>query len=105
MAFMTEKRTIRSNGHKRHLNWFLITLAVIIVFSGWTLINQQSTLSALKEDTATAQARLKAAQEENQLLKAESEQLSDEAYVEKLAREDLGMTRQGELPYIYDDKK
>ena len=29
----------------------------------------------------------------------------DDAYIEKLAREELGMTRKGEIPYIYAENK
>ncbi len=56
-------------------------------------------LSQARTDQAAAEARLKAAQEENAALRAEQENLGRLDYVEKLAREELGMTRQGELPY------
>ena len=33
------------------------------------------------------------------------EKLMDDSYIEKLARENLGMTKQGEMPYIYSQDK
>ena len=41
----------------------------------------------------------------NEALKAENEKLMDDSYIEKLARENLGMTKQGEMPYIYSQDK
>ena len=56
-------------------------------------------LGQLAENQAAAEARHSAAQEENEELKQEKAALSDPAYIEKIAREELGMTRHGELPY------
>ena len=56
-------------------------------------------LGQLAENQAAAEARLSAAQEENEALKQEKAALSDPAYIEKIAREELGMTRHAELPY------
>ena len=42
---------------------------------------------------------LSAAQEENNHLQAEKTHLGELPYIEKLAREELGMTGAGELPY------
>ena len=39
------------------------------------------------------------AQEENDRLQAEKTHLGELPYIEKLAREELGMTGEGELPY------
>ena len=55
-------------------------------------------LQQIAEDQAVADARLAAAQAENEALKQEKANLQDLSYVEKIAREELGMTRQGELP-------
>ena len=43
-------------------------------------------------------------QDQIEQLQQEKEQLVDPSYVEKLAREDLGMTKDGEIPYIYQKK-
>jgi len=83
----------------RRFNWFALILAGIIVYFASILISQQMYLSQARTDQAAAEARLKTAQEENAALRAEQENLGRLDYVEKLAREELGMTRQGELPY------
>ncbi|MBO5652252.1 MAG: cell division protein FtsL [Selenomonas sp.] len=89
---------------KREINWFaLIMLAVIVYFSS-ILISQQVYLSQAADDYASAKARLEAAEKENAALKEEARQLNELSYIEKVAREELGMTRAGELPYSVGHK-
>lgn len=87
-----------------NLGWLLITLCVL-VYGIWVIGDKAVTLSQLNGDIDKAQQRLEAAQMENQQLKDEQANLSNDAYIEKLAREELGMTRQGEIPYIYAENK
>ena len=92
-------------GAGRGFNWFAILLAAIVAYGGWILADQQMTMGALDDDMAAARERLQAARTENQQLKDENTRLQDDDYIEKLAREELGMTRKGEMPYIYADNK
>lgn len=95
----------KGKGSGRGFNWFALLLAVIFIYAGWILAGQQMTLGELGNDMAAAQDRLQSARAENQQLKDENAMLYDEAYIEKLAREELGMTRKDEMPYIYADNK
>ncbi len=91
--------------HKRKFSWASLLFAAFMVYSCWQVADQFGRLSALNSDMEAAQQRLEAAQQENQQLKDEEARLSDNDYIEKLAREELGMTRQGEMPYIYATNK
>ena len=82
------------------LNWFVFLLLAIIGWFSYTFVNQQSDLNAVNRDYAAARERLAAARERNETLRVERDSLNDLAYIEKVAREDLGMTRRGEMPYI-----
>lgn len=84
---------------KRRFYFFVPLMAIIIGYFAFVLVSQQVHLGQLAENQAAAEARLSAAQEENEALKEEKAALSDPAYIEKIAREELGMTRHGELPY------
>lgn len=95
----------RSGNAKRRLNWFLLILVCICGYFAYVFFMQQMNLNALKDDTEAARARLANAQQENEELSKEREALDDLDYIEKIAREELGMTRQGEMPYIYQKKK
>ena len=65
-----------------------------------TVVTRSEAMNAFDQlRQEAADARLAAAEAENAALKQEKADLQDPAYVEKIAREELGMTRHGELPY------
>ena len=80
----------------RRPRWFVITLLVILGYFGSMIVSQGFYLSHVYEDQRLASERLTA---ENDRLRAEKERLGELPYIEKLAREELGMTGAGELPY------
>lgn len=86
------------------LGWLVVTLCVLI-YGVYVIGDKAMTISQLNSDMDQARLRLEEAQRENQQLKEENASLSDDAYIEKLAREELGMTRKGEIPYIYAENK
>ncbi len=84
---------------RRNINWFAVVMVVVIVYFASILVSQQVYLSQAADDYAAAKARLEAAEKENEALRAEKQQLNELGHIEKVAREELGMTRAGELPY------
>lgn len=84
---------------RQRINWFVLILAGILIYFFSLLVSQQMYLHQTGSDQEAAEARLKLAQQENARLREEQENLNRLDYIEKLAREELGMTRQGELPY------
>ena len=85
---------------RRQFNWFLLLLLVIGGWFSYTFVTQQIHLNAVAKDYEATQICLEEARMRNEALKKERADLSDAAYIEKVARETLGMTRQGEVPYI-----
>ena len=81
-------------------NWFVVTMVAIIGYFSYTFVEQQIHLNALNRDYEAAKSRLEAAKARNAELKEQRAGLESPEYIEKVAREDLGMTRQGEMPYI-----
>ena len=75
---------------QRGINWFALIMLAIIVYFSSILISQQVYLSQAADDYAA--------------LKEEARQLNELSYIEKVAREELGMTRAGELPYSVGHK-
>lgn len=86
-------------GRKKRINWFFFLLIAVIAYFSSIMISQQMYLSQVSEDQEAAEQRLAAARKENEELRQERENLNRMDYIEKLAREELGMTRQGEIPY------
>lgn len=83
----------------RRPRWFVITVLLILGYFGSMIVSQGLYLSHVHEDQRLASDRLAAAQAENDRLRTEKERLGELPYIEKLAREELGMTGAGELPY------
>jgi len=83
-----------------NFDWFAVAIIVISLYFSYNFIQQQSRLNAIERNCGEVQLRLDAARQKNQSLRAEKERLESHAYIEKVAREDLGMTRRGEMPYI-----
>ena len=90
---MSRTRLHSARPQRRQINWFVIIMALMFLLAAFKLGEQAFTYHDLSQDKVQAEARLK-----------EKEQLVDPSYVEKLAREDLGMTKDGEIPYIYQKK-
>ena len=90
---MAQRRT------PRRPRWFVITLLIILSYFGSIIVSQGLYLSHVHEDQVLATQRLMSARAENDRLRAEKDRLDELPYIEKLAREELGMTGVGELPY------
>ena len=88
----------------RRLDWFVVLMVGIVGYFSYMMVSQHFYLNSVNQDYDAAQQRLQSAQQENDALQQEKAQLHDPAYIEKIAREELGMTRQGEMPYIYSRK-
>ncbi len=84
---------------KFKFSWFWITFAVIVVYFTSVIISQQMHLNQVGQSQLAAERRLEVAQRENERLKQEVADLNDLSYIERIAREELGLTKRGELPY------
>ena len=79
---------------------FAVIVALWIIGFGYTFCMQQSHLNEVEEDRAVAVTRLEEARARNAELKKERDSMDKPEFIEKVAREELGMTRQEEMPYI-----
>lgn len=80
--------------------WSRLLILAIIAYSGFVCVNLWQEHHAIGRETGTIKVRLEQLQDQNQQLKQERDQLNNPAYVEKIAREELGMAKPGEVPYI-----
>lgn len=82
------------------IKWFRIIMAGFAVYFCYHLIGLQGQLSNIEQETAAARQRVEQARQSNAALVQERERLQTPAYVEKLAREELGLVKPGEIPYV-----
>lgn len=84
---------------KSGFNWFALFMFMMIAYFSTVLISQQVHLSHVSESQRIADKRLEAAKATNVRLQKELAELQNLDNIEKLAREDLGLAKEGELPY------
>lgn len=82
------------------INWFKLLLLCVTGYFLYIIAGQQIELYKVRRQTAGARFQLEQAKRLNQELQEERNRLSTPAYVEKLAREQLGLVKPGEIPYI-----
>ena len=83
---------------------FAVVVVLWIIAFVYNFYVQQINLNEISEDKARAVARFEDAKSKNEALKGERDGLMSPEYIEKVAREELGMTRSGEIPYIAGKK-
>ena len=80
-------------------NWFALVMFAMIAYFSTVLISQQVHLAHVSESQRIADKRLEKAKATNEKLRKELAALQDINNIEKLAREDLGLAKEGEMPY------
>ena len=84
---------------KSSFSWFALVMFAMIAYFSTVLISQQVHLSHVSESQRIADKRLEKAKATNEKLRKELAELQDINNIERLAREDLGLAKDGEMPY------
>ncbi|MBR0288869.1 MAG: cell division protein FtsL [Selenomonadaceae bacterium] len=84
---------------RNNFNWFALLMFAMIAYFSTVLISQQVHLAHVSESQRIADKRLEKAKATNEKLRRELAALQDINNIEKLAREDLGLAKEGEMPY------
>lgn len=86
-----------ANKHKHNSLFFINTLFIVIAFFiVFQLYGQYDRLLDMQDEIAVYTQRLEVAEAEYQQLLETRELLNNDSYIERLARENLGMVKQGE---------
>ena len=91
---------------KKHL--LLLVLISLLIFGILTFFGEKGIFHLFRLQKEVARIREKSIrlEEENQKLKEEVKRLqTDKRYIEEIARKELGMVKEGEIIYQFDDKK
>lgn len=91
-------RAEASKDKSRKLFHWLIFL--MIVYFGYVGYQQEIHMINIDRDMQEASAQLEALQKDNAALREEKAKLNRPEYIEKIAREELGLVKEGEMPYI-----
>ena len=85
---------------KRKLRLKNIFIVVFIVYAIIIVINQQFSISALRETEQAAVSKIESVKKDNDKLVEMINNATSVEYVEKMAREQLGLVKSGERVYI-----
>lgn len=83
----------------------VLFFVLLIGYLGCLIVRQEMYLSEINQQTIASQKQLDDAMEQNKNLKTEKENLQKPEYIERVARDDLGMTKPGEVPYISSENQ
>ncbi|MCI1944589.1 FtsB family cell division protein [Clostridium luticellarii] len=85
---------------KIKIKWKNIFFLLLILYIGYIFISQQIIMHNIKEQIAERRTDEQRAKVKNQRLQDEVKMSVSDMYIEKLAREKLGLIKQGETPVI-----
>ena len=88
---------------KKKFNIKSIILVFAVVYVCYILIHQQVTMGRQKSEIQKYTVELQKRKEEKKVLQDEVELSKTDKYIEKLAREILGLVKEGETP-VMDNK-
>lgn len=99
LSYMDEKRKAF------RISWFAVILILIIIYTLYMLLTQAVRLHAIEAEHDAVTQKIEEETAIQQKLQAECEQLTDRAYIEQVARDELGLVKEGEVPFISREKK
>ena len=96
------------SGGKRKLNVKKLVIAAAVVIAAvyfvYFVIWQQVTISSKNKEISELEQRVGEATEESERLKQEIENLNDPEYIERVARDELGLVRPNERVFVDSNK-
>ena len=85
---------------KIRIKWFRLIILMVIGYSLYVFGNQHLQYLAISRETEASRIQLEQLKQVNEAMAHEKQKLSTAVYVEKLAREELGLVKPGEVPYV-----
>lgn len=85
---------------KYRIRWFRLLILLTAAYFIFLAVGQQFELYTIHRETFSLQDRISELEHSNKSLAEEKNRLASPAYVEKIAREQLGLVKPGEVPYI-----
>jgi cell division protein FtsL len=87
---------------------FILMIIFLLILGSLTFFGEKGifNLLRLRKEVARVKEKNSQLEVENQRLKEEIKRLqSDKRYIEEIARKELGMVKEGEIIYQFEDKK
>jgi cell division protein FtsL len=89
---------------KSNFSLYRLLFLIVVGYFIYVIGMQQYDILKIYQEESNVDVKLEQVKKENKMLSKEKEQLNDPAYIEKIAREELGLVKDGEIPYIPPSK-
>ncbi|MDI6600298.1 MAG: septum formation initiator family protein [Thermoanaerobacteraceae bacterium] len=77
-----------------------VLIIAIVIYASITLINQQLTIMHMEAKKAELNDQIQEAKDETKRLNEKLKNASSDAYIEQIAREKLGLVKDGDIIYV-----
>lgn len=91
---------VKAKPAKRRVRWGSLLLIALVLWLVWTFGQGFMQSYQLRQDLAEVESRIRAVEIRNENIRDELERLQSAEYVERVAREELGLVNPGEELYI-----
>ena len=82
------------------IRWFRVLTLLAAAYFIYLAVEQQFELYTIQQETYSLKNKIAELEHSNKAMLDEKKRLASPAYVEKVAREELGLVKPGEVPYI-----
>ena len=96
---------LQVNGKWFRAHWCKTVIGLILAYTGIMAVMQFATIYSANSERDEVLKQIEAERAVQQQLREECEQLQDRQYIEQIAREELGLVKEGEIPFISRYKK
>lgn len=94
------KRGVMVMKKKRKSKFWFIVIALILLYSGYISVSLKGLLDSKKEQHADLENKITLQKKQGADLEKQMKNVNSDEYIEKMAREELGMVKKNERVYI-----
>jgi len=91
---------MKKSKKKKRVNWIRLFLSLFILYALFIIVDQQFTMHRLNKTKNEIIKDIEVSQMENDKLRDMLENVTDKEYIERMAREQLGLVKSDETVYI-----
>lgn len=99
------KQVVRQKKNPLAIRVVLAVLCLSVLYMGWNYFQLMGEVKHQKAELGVLKKRVAESKLENERLQHQKQILNSDAFIEKIAREELGMIKEGEILIKVDDNK
>lgn len=97
---MAKVYQFKANSDKKRIRIRHVLITLLALYIAFILVTQQIAINKAKAEKARIQAEIEKLAEENKKIQLQLEDMQSDEYIEKIARERLGLIKPGEYMFV-----